>query len=443
METVGDLYMAASGVSPERPDHAQAALMMALDLHTVAATVMATAAAAEGATVQLRVGLHSGPVRGGLIGNVRARFCLFGDVVNTASRMESTADAGAVQVSQETFDLLGLDSALFLRQERAIKGKGPMTTFSLRPASPEAATVRRLLSSLITDEPSGPGGRAASPLGRDRGVSTTGGGGAEGKASHLPRAPSGVRWEAIAGGAAGHGHAHHGLRDSHSGLGPPPFSSAASVSTRRSDTSYYAALTEVREKSVAAPSVHSAGGKSTHSQTNQAGIVNENMEALQEKTLDLLISAVIAGSLPGVMCLAFPHYLMICGRVSREASERYGRRCDASNTASPRAIERTFLCTARFPLLTNPLFCPPRVPSLSSHLSPYQAAFPPGWLMTFVVRGVQMVAVAIIAILGHAFARKRLAVGAGVSPFHLTWSLSSLVLELRAERNNAGSGVRA
>jgi len=74
---------------PKRADHARAALRFALDLHSAASAVALPPAAAAAAAkvggaghVQIRVGLHTGPVTSGVIGHLRARFCLFGDSVN-------------------------------------------------------------------------------------------------------------------------------------------------------------------------------------------------------------------------------------------------------------------------------------------------------------------------------------------------------------------------
>lgn len=83
--------------------------------------------------LQLRIGLHSGPTTGGVLRGQRARFQLFGDTVNTASRMESTGEGGKIQVSQATADLLIADGKGKWLEKRnelvAAKGKGEMQTY--------------------------------------------------------------------------------------------------------------------------------------------------------------------------------------------------------------------------------------------------------------------------------------------------------------------------
>lgn len=87
--------------------------------------------------LELRIGLHSGPTTGGVLRGQRARFQLFGDTVNVASRMESNGQGGKIQVSQATADLLAADGKtnwLVKRQELvAAKGKGEMQTYWIEP----------------------------------------------------------------------------------------------------------------------------------------------------------------------------------------------------------------------------------------------------------------------------------------------------------------------
>ena len=138
IKTIGDAYMVASGVPDPRPDHARALALLALDM--VAAVSPLGPCADLG--LQIRVGINSGPVVAGVIGRKKFLYDLWGDAVNTASRMESQGTPNRVQVTQATYELLGEEFEFESRGTVAIKGKGDMPTWYLvgrRPGKASAA----------------------------------------------------------------------------------------------------------------------------------------------------------------------------------------------------------------------------------------------------------------------------------------------------------------
>jgi len=103
IKTIGDCYMVAAGVPNPRPDHARALALMALDM----LEAMRSNDDVEHLGLELRVGINSGPVVAGVIGRKRFLYDLWGDAVNTASRMESHGAPGRIQITRETYELLG------------------------------------------------------------------------------------------------------------------------------------------------------------------------------------------------------------------------------------------------------------------------------------------------------------------------------------------------
>jgi class 3 adenylate cyclase len=138
VETIGDSYVAVTGLPDPRKDHAIVMARFARDcLHKMhrLTKMLELTLGPDTADLDMRIGLHSGPVTAGVLRGERSRFQLFGDTMNTASRMESHGIVGRIQLSQETADLLiaaGKESWLKPREEKVVaKGKGEMQTYWL------------------------------------------------------------------------------------------------------------------------------------------------------------------------------------------------------------------------------------------------------------------------------------------------------------------------
>jgi guanylate cyclase len=127
IKTIGDCYMAAAGVPDPLPDHARKAALLALDMRDA----VATSAIAVQPGLDLRIGINSGPVVAGVIGTKRFLYDLWGDAVNTASRMEEGGTPGEIQITRSTYELLKNEFVCRRRGTILVKGKGPMETWYL------------------------------------------------------------------------------------------------------------------------------------------------------------------------------------------------------------------------------------------------------------------------------------------------------------------------
>jgi guanylate cyclase len=119
IKTIGDAYMAAAGVPTPRSDHAQALTRMALRVRDHFAENEV-----GGRKLAFRIGINSGPLVAGVIGTRKFIYDLWGDAVNTASRMESHGTEGAVQITRATYELIKEDFECAARGTVAVKGKG-------------------------------------------------------------------------------------------------------------------------------------------------------------------------------------------------------------------------------------------------------------------------------------------------------------------------------
>lgn len=127
IKTIGDAYMVVGGLPDPRTDHAEAIAVMALAMRqTLVAISQRT-----GYPLNIRIGINTGPVVAGVIGKKKFIYDLWGDTVNTASRMESHGLIGGIQVTQATYDRLKNRFTFQSRGIISVKGKGEMPTYLL------------------------------------------------------------------------------------------------------------------------------------------------------------------------------------------------------------------------------------------------------------------------------------------------------------------------
>ena len=132
IRTIGDNYMVAAGVPRPRNDHADALARMVLDM----IEYCSSRAIVADVPLQFRIGMNSGPTVAGVIGHKKFQYDLWGDAVNTASRMESHGVPGKIQVTRETYDLIKDDFVFTARSAVDVKGKGNMETWFLDGVRP-------------------------------------------------------------------------------------------------------------------------------------------------------------------------------------------------------------------------------------------------------------------------------------------------------------------
>jgi guanylate cyclase len=121
IKTIGDCYMVAAGVPQPRADHATALTQLALEMQALMAS-----RDFHGHPLRFRIGLNSGPLVAGVIGRHKFIYDLWGDAVNTASRMESHGAGGSIQITEATYELIKGNFICEAHGTINVKGKGEM-----------------------------------------------------------------------------------------------------------------------------------------------------------------------------------------------------------------------------------------------------------------------------------------------------------------------------
>jgi class 3 adenylate cyclase/HAMP domain-containing protein len=137
IKTIGDAYMVVAGIPQPVADHAVALTHMGVDM----IEGIDAFAKAHGTDLTIRIGVHTGPVVAGVIGRKKFIYDLWGDTVNTASRMESHGVPGRIHVTEATYQLLRPVFDLEARGPLEIKGKGTMQTYLVVGVKPPMASI--------------------------------------------------------------------------------------------------------------------------------------------------------------------------------------------------------------------------------------------------------------------------------------------------------------
>ncbi len=128
IKTIGDCYMAVAGIPEKQENHAEIIIKMGIEM----LNTLALFNKKYSMNLSIRVGVNSGEVVAGVIGEHKFIYDLWGDAVNTASRMESHGIPGKIHVTRETYELLKNNFEFVSRGYISVKGKGKMETFIVK-----------------------------------------------------------------------------------------------------------------------------------------------------------------------------------------------------------------------------------------------------------------------------------------------------------------------
>ena len=129
IKTIGDSYMAASGLPIANPGHAVLMVKAAKDIQTFVSDLAIRKKAKGQNCFEVRIGINSGPVVAGIVGTKKFQYDIWGDTVNTASRLESGGEIGKINISESTYQLVKGHFNCEYRGEVEAKGKGKVKMY--------------------------------------------------------------------------------------------------------------------------------------------------------------------------------------------------------------------------------------------------------------------------------------------------------------------------